>query len=259
MIQPAIQSWRTQCLLLLLFLSLVLSGCMSLSNGKPPGPWHDAYQPIEDPDTDAFLAEVLDLAQTEFGEPAIPINQILLRRSRKTSVARRYRIGEDFSLTECVDPTNGLFVVYIGVDPGHSNYYALLAHECVHLLNPQITDWYMEGIATVFSEQACSALGKEWGDWKRHFIKSHRDPYALSYRMMSELLDVFPDHYPRLMYCTAPNGNGSARWQRIDIDWWIGSLPEGRDQEALDIIEPYVDVLRKHTGTLYDFAVPSGL
>ena len=246
-------------MLLLLFLSMAVSGCMSLSNGRPPGPWYDAYQPIEDPETDAFLARVLDLARAEFGEPVIPVNQILLRRSRKTLDARRYRIGEDFSLTECVDPTNGLFVVYIGVDPGHSNYYALLAHECVHLLNPQVTDWYMEGIATVFSEQACSAMEEPWGDWKRHFMQSRRDPYALSYRMMSELRDAFPDHYPRLVHCTAPNGNGSARWQRIDIDQWIGSLPDERYEKALDIIEPYVDVLRKNTGKLYDFTVPSEL
>ena len=99
MVWSVIESWRTQCLLLLLFLSLAVSGCMRLSNGKPPGPWHDAYQPIEDPDTDAFLAEVLDLARAEFGDPVIPINRMLLRRSKKTSEARRYRIGEDFSLS----------------------------------------------------------------------------------------------------------------------------------------------------------------
>jgi len=246
-------------MLLLLFLSLALSGCMRLSNGRPPGPWYDAYQPIEDPATDAFLAQVLVLARAEFGEPAIPINQILLRRSRKTEEVRRYRIGEDFSLTECVDPANGLFVVYIGVDPGHSNYYALLAHECVHLLNPQVTDWYMEGIATVFSEQACEAMGEAWGDWKRHFLQSRRDPYALSYRMMSELRTAFPDQYPLLVHCTAPNRNSSDRWRRIDIDQWIGMLPAERREEALHIIEPYVNVLRKNTGKLYDFAVPAGL
>lgn len=244
-------------MLLLLFSALFVSGCMSLSNGRPPGPWHDAYQPLEDPNADAFLNQVLELARAEFGEPAIPIKQILLRRSRKTQEARRYRIGEDFSLTECVDATNGLFAVYIGVDPGHSNYYALLAHECVHLLNPQVTDWYMEGIATVFSEQACSAMGEAWGDWKHHFIESRRDPYALSYRMMSELRDAFPNHYPLLVHCTAPNGNGSAQWQRIDIDQWIGLLPDERHEEALDLIEPYVKVLRKNTGKLYDFTVPS--
>jgi hypothetical protein len=248
-----------QCLLLLLFLSLGVSGCIRLSNGRPPGPWHESYQPIEDPDTDDFLFQVLDLARAEFGEPVIPIKTILLRRSRKTQEARRYRIGEDFSLTECVDPANGLFVVYIGVDPGHSNYHALLAHECVHLLNPQVTDWYMEGIATVFSEQACSATGQAWGDWKHHFMKSQRDPYALSYRMMVELCDAFPDHYPSLVHCIAPNGSGSAQWLRIDIDQWIAALPDERHEEALNIIGPYVDGLRRHTGKLYDFTVPSGL
>lgn len=257
MARSANQSWRMQCALLLLFLSLALSGCMSLSSGKPPGPWYNAYQPIEDPATDAFLAKALERARAEFGEPVIPIGEIMLRRSKKTQEARRYRIGEDFSLTECVDPTNGTFVIYIGVDPGHSNYYALLAHECVHLLNPNLTDWYMEGIATVFSEQACSALGEEWGGWKRHFLKSKRDPYALSYRMMAELQTAFPDQYPKLVQYTAPNGNGLARWQRIDIDRWIASLPAGRQKEAVEIIDPYASSLRKHTGKLYDFDVPA--
>jgi len=259
MVRSAIQSWRMQCLLFLLFLALAGSGCMRLSNGRPPGPWHDAYQPIEDPDTEAFLTQAFDLARAEFGDPSTPVNRILLRRSRKTEAARRYRIGEDFSLTECVDPTNGVFVVYIGVDPGHSNYYALLAHESVHLLNPKVTDWYMEGIATVFSEQACEALGEAWGDWKSHFLHSRRDPYALSYRMMSELRAAFPDQYPLLVQCVAPNGNGLAQWQRIDIDQWVGSLPSARREEALHIIKPYAGVLRRNTGKLYDFAVPSDL
>jgi hypothetical protein len=102
-------------------------------------------------------------------------------------------------------------------------------------------------------------MGKDWGDWRRYFMESRRDPYALSYRMMFELRDAFPFHYPQLIHCTAPNVNGTTRWQRIDIDKWIGSLPDDRHGEALNIIEPYIDVLSKHTGKLYDFAVPSEL
>jgi hypothetical protein len=247
---------RGACLrLLLLFLACGLCGCSGLINSRPPGPWHEAYQPIDDPDSMAFLTAALAEATVEFGEPEIPVNRILLRRSRKTEEAKRYRIGEDFSLTECIDPTNGVFVVYISVDTDHPNYHALLAHESVHLLNPFITDWYMEGLATVFSEQYCDVHEKEWGDWKRHFIKSRRDPYALSYRMMLELQEAFPEAYPHIVRYTMPGDVGSD-WLRIDIDRWIGSLPPARRSEARDIIKPYTSELRRHTNKVYGFNVP---
>lgn len=231
---------------------------MSLTEGRPPGAWHNAYEPIEDAETETFLFQSLEKAKAQFGEPVIPVNQVLLRRSRKTEEARKYRIGEDFSLTQCIDSTNGVFVVYIGVDPDHRNYYALLGHECAHLINPRITDWYMEGIATVFSEQVCEEAGKEWGDWKRHFSRSRRDPYGLSYRMMKDLKVAFPEHYSSLIQFAVPNQKG-AQWMLINIDAWLDGLPEKRYEEALDIIEPHVKVLRRQINNQYGFAVPEAL
>ena len=235
-----------------------LTGCMSLSSNTPPGAWHDAYQPIIDPASLSFVSNGLAQASAEFGEPAIPVKQVLLRRSRKTEAARRYRIAEDFSLTQCVDSTNGIFVIYIGVDSDHRNYYALLGHECAHLINPNITDWYMEGIATVFSEEFCESMNVEWGDWRRHFMRSRRDSYALSYRMMLELKESFPAEYSSLVLYPVSNGKGG-EWLRIDIDAWLASLPEDRRPEALDIIEPYVSVLRKKTNKQYSFEIPEAL
>jgi hypothetical protein len=245
-------------LLCLFFLLAGISGCMRLSEGKPPGPWYDAYLPIEDPDSNAFIVQTLEKASAEFGEPLIPVNKVLLRRSRKAPEALRFRLAEDFSLTQCVDPTNGIFVIYIGVDPDDRNYHALLGHECAHLLNPYITDWYMEGIATVFSEQACEAAGMEWGNWKRHFTRSRRLPYALSYRMMLELQEAIPSAYPLLMQYTAP-AKRKGDWLRIDIDAWLAALPEADRSEALRIIEPFSDSLRRNVSAQYEFEVPEAL
>ncbi|MEN8254605.1 MAG: hypothetical protein ABFR33_03955 [Verrucomicrobiota bacterium] len=241
------------CLLLSVFF---LPGCMQLSGGKPAGPWHEVYQPINDPESDAFVAQALGKAIAEFGEPAIPVNKILLRRSKKVPEARRYRLGEDFSLTECVDSTNGVFAIYLAVDPGHRNYFALLGHECAHLLNPHIFDWYMEGFATAFSEQICEAAGREWGDWKRHFERTRREPYGLSYRMMLELQQEFPDEYPSIIRFTAENGGGAGR-RHIDINAWLETLPPDRCDVALEIISGYVDALRRKTSEQYYFSPPS--
>ena len=240
----------------LAFAILGLSGCVHLSADKPPGPWNEVYQPINDPESDAFVAQCLGRAISEFGDPVISVNKVLLRRSRKTAEARKYRLGEDFSLTECVDSTNGVFAIYLAVDPGHRNYFPLLAHECAHLLNPFIFDWYMEGFATVFSEQMCEETGREWGDWKRHFEKTRREPYGLSYRMMLELKQAFPDEYPSIIRFTAENGHGTGR-RYIDINAWLDTLPPGRCGEALDIISGYVDALRRKTSEQYQFNPPS--
>ena len=243
---------------LLVALSLVCSGCLSISGDRPTGPWYEAYEPINDPASETFLFQSLELAEKQFGEPVIPVNKVILRRSRKTPAARRYRIREDFSLTECIDTTNGVFVIYIGADPGQPNYFALLGHECCHLINAHITDWYMEGIATLFSEEACAAAGVEWGNWKRHFERSRREPYALSYRMMRDLKSAFPAQYPKLIHLAAPNGKGPP-WLHIDIDAWIEVLPPERRAEALRIIEPHVSVLKKEVNAQYDFQVPESL
>ncbi len=235
---------------------LFLSGCLSLSDGKPHGPWHAAYQPIDDPESAAFISLALEKATAEFGAPVIPVNKVLLRRSRKVEDARRYRIAEDFSLTECVDSTNGIFAIYLAVDPGHRNYFPLLGHECAHLLNPFIIDWYMEGIATVFSEQMCADKELEWGDWSRHFSRTRRDPYGLSYRMMLELRKEFPEEYPEIIRFVAENGKG-ARKLRIDIDAWIGSLPMDRQPVALKIIKGYAKALNRKVSDQYYFTIPT--
>jgi hypothetical protein len=249
---------RLPGLVILLFSPLLLSGCLSLSDGRPPGPWHEAYRTIDDADSASFISRSLEMASAKFGDPVIPVRKVMLRRSRKTEAARRYRIDEDFSLTECIDSTNGVFVIYIGVDVGQPNYYALLGHECAHLINPHITDWYMEGIATCFSEQACEAQGREWGNWKRHFMKSRREPYALSYRMMHDLESAFAEEYPAMLRYTAPNGKGPP-WLHIDIDAWLDTLPRERRDEALAIIGPHVPVLKKQINQQYAFEVPEAL
>lgn len=249
---------KTVCLTLLLTGLAGCMGCMHLSDGKPPGPWYEAYEPITDPESAAFVFQALEKATAQFGAPVVPVNKVMLRRSKKVAEARGYRIGEDFSLTECLDATNGVFVIYLAVDPGHPNYFPLLAHECVHLLNPFVIDWYMEGIATAFSEQMCAETGREWGDWKRHFMRTRRDPYALSYRMMLELQQALPDAYPTLLRFTAENGKGPGKL-RIDIDGWLGTLSEPRQDAALDIIAAYAEVLRKKVSAQYYFTVPAAL
>jgi hypothetical protein len=245
-------------LFLLCLLSLLPAGCVRLIGSKPEGPWYEAYQPIDDEASQHFISQALDEAVRMFGEPVFPVNQIILRRSRKSDEARFYCLAEDFSLTECIDPENGIFVIYIGVDPDHENYYALLGHECAHLLNPFITDWYMEGLATLFSGWICEELGKDWGTWTLRFERLQRDPYAVSFRMMEQLHSALPEAYYRIPGFAVTNGRGDT-WLKVDIDAWMNTLSETERKTAREIIRPCVSVLRKNTNRQYGFAVPAGL
>lgn len=245
-----------QQVLCLFFMLISFSGCVQLIEGRPAGPWHDAYNPIEDTASEAFITQAWARLEAEFGGPVIPVQQVLLRRSKKSGDAAGYRIAENFSLAECVDPSNGVFAIYLSLDPGNFDYYGLLGHECGHLFNPYIFDWYMEGLVTRFSEQLCAEVGVPWGHWQRRFKRNRRDPYALSYRMMCELQAHFPQYYPSIPRFTAP-GTLALERLRIDIDAWIASLPLERQQEARDVITPYAGRLSRCSSPACHFAAPT--
>ncbi|WP_372796015.1 hypothetical protein [Pontiella sp.] len=247
-------------LVLFLFVSVVSLqfGCTTMIDGMPPGPAHEAYQPLESAEAEAFFFQCLEKAQEQFGAPEVPVTRVLFRRSRKTEAAARYRIAENFSLTQCIDSTNGVFVVYIGEDPDGRNFYPLLAHESAHLLNARIMDWYMEGLATAFSEEMCAQHDKAWGDWGRHFRRTRKDPYGRSYRMMRDLKAAFPQAYPSIIRYTRPNGKNTD-WLYIDIDRWLDTLDDDGYAEALDIIEPHLKTLQKYDRVYYTIQVPAAL
>ncbi len=243
----------------LLLLTLLLQfGCSTMIDGLPPGPAYEAYQPLNDPEAEAFFYHCLEEAEKQFGPPAVPVNQVLFRRSRKTEAASRYRIAEDFSLTQCVDAEAGVFAVYIGEDADGKNYYPLIAHEAAHFMNAQIMDWYIEGLATLFSEEMCAAGGKPWGTWERHFRRTRKDPYGLSFRLMRDLKALCPEAYPSILQYTRINEkNGD--WLYIDIDRWLNTLPDEQYQQALDIIEPHLKVLCRASRMYYTVQVPAAL
>ena len=238
-----------------LILYIFLSACTPLLNSPPPVPWQEAYQPLNDPAAEAFIHSGLAQAEAEFGPSAFPVKKVLLRRSKKRASVQNYALAENFSLTEAVEKKKGVFAIYIGVDPSDPEYYPMLGHECAHLLNPFIFDWYMEGFATVFSEEICNKTGHDWSVWKKRFKKNRHEPYACSYRMMRDLKRAFPSAYSSFLHYAKPNPKIPGR-DYIDINAWLDSLPPNRRAEAVNIIEPNVKLLRHRSGAQYHFEVP---
>ncbi len=241
-----------------LCLFFLCAGCIRLSDGVLPPDWYTAYQPLEHPDSAVFLSNALVRVTEEFGGAVIPVKQVKLYRSRRLPDERRYfAYHQDFSSTLCTDATNGVFVILMGFDPDHQNYYGVFGHECGHLLNADIKDWYMEGLVTVFSEELLVELGK--AHWKRNFMRSRYDPYARSYQMMKALKQACPDEYPTIVRFAVPREDGRGEGLRIDIDAWLATLPEVQRTAALEIIAQHAKFLRKNVGVDYAFTIPEAL
>ncbi len=241
-----------------LFLSallLLVFGCFSLSDHELPVPLVDCYEPIDDPLSIQFIDQVLKMARMEFGAPAWEVREVRLLRSRKKAAWKQLRIKEDFSLTEVVDTTNRVVAVYISEDPGNPQYFPLLAHECVHVLNPLVRDWYMEGMASVFALKVCRDLGRPDAGWAARFEHDRLEPYACSFRMMSALQEHFPDEYS-MMIQHAVADTERPGWQRIDIDGWIALLPPERRTEAYEVITPFAKILKRHVSDEIAFTAP---
>lgn len=220
-------------------LFFLLLGCISISYQKVPDKpiWTDYYQLITDEKTHAFINKALDDAIYNYGEPLFEIKKINVYRSQKNKTYRHLLIQEDFSLTEVIDNNNGHIAIYIGVDPDHPDYYFLLGHEVFHILNPYVKDWYMEGLASVFSEQICLINNYTIND-KLDILGDKENPYRLSYLMMKELTSEMPKSCYNLLNFIEINSK-KLIWRRLNINKWIDSLSVDEQEKALKIIQPY--------------------
>jgi hypothetical protein len=178
---------------------------------------------------------------------------MLLRSQKRSEVS--YLIKEGFSLTEIIDEKSRSVAIYIGEERSDPAYPLLLAHEAAHLFNPYVTDWYMEGAATLFAIEFCASRGVDTTVWEEGFKKNKNDPYANAYRLMQELKVAFPDAYAQLLH-TTQRINKEESWQRIDIDHWLEKRSESERTLALAIIHPYTDQLQKHSDSTVVFTLP---
>jgi hypothetical protein len=219
------------------------------------------YEPLEDLEVDAFVLHAFAVAEEVYGPAVTPVNEVLLRRSRPLPAFRSVWCDRDFSETLLHDEKAGVYLIYMANEPRDKRFYPLLGHECFHLLNVHLRDWYVEGMATVFSEELCRALGIPWQE--RQVIPKIAGggnvPYRASYRMMRELRAVLShSDYVRLLSYAVASDAGEGL-QRIDVDRWLATLSEADRDSARGIIATYSKVLRRTwSGRMdYRFAVPS--
>ena len=154
--------------------------------------------------------------------------------------------------------SNGNFVIYLGVEENSDLIWFLLAHEVMHLLNPFIQDWYMEGLASYFAVQFCQQENVKLGGWLNIFNKIKENPYACSYRMIRDIAEVTPEALRSMRNYTLTNKK-YPNTLKIDVDRWLASMSVSDRNTVLAKIRPYMKEMKKYSNSRISFTIPSAI
>lgn len=236
-------------ILFLMTLIFLFSGCLTFKNMNYKNNWSQYYQKIVHPDSLIFINKAYLKIQSEHYESDNPVKTINLYRSKLKPEYKNLLIEENFSLVEVNEKKIDEINIYIGVDVGHHNYYFLLAHEVYHLINPNIKDWYMEGLATLFAKDYCLSKNLLHENWDNILNKKENKRYLASYNLIKEIKSVVPDDYKKMVNYTSNIDEDN--WLSIDIDEWIDSLEFDKKNTVKDIIKKYENILKGDRSTTF--------
>jgi len=240
-----------------LMAALFLWSCSVREGALPTGmAWHEVYEPVEDRALWDFMEAARRESECRLGGPAVRLEGVELRYSRKRAEWRHLGVAEDFSLMEMVaGAEHG--VIYLGVNGRDDRVWFLLAHEVVHLLNPVLRDWMMEGVASWFAVAFCEEQGVEVAGWRRR-LEREKDAYALSYRLVRDLAAI-DEAAVRGLLAFAVVDEQRPNWERLDVEGWLVSMTAERRGELLAVMAPYMESLAAAANDEVAFTVPVAL
>jgi len=223
------------------FLTLLLGNPFAYASSISD--WHQYYRPINDAHSQHMLVKSLDHAQLTIGSPVIPISKVNLRLSKP--LKSHYHLKTGFQLTEISNDEKGEFTIYVSRTPQEYAFAGQLAHEVAHLLNPNITDAYYEGLCTVFAEEHLKTNNLDFSGWLKFFEKN-RDPfYSQTYFLMREIFDEVGQEAMMNFHLYTLNNTHNTQQLAIDIEKWLQTL--GRSQQAAvkNIINQHADLIQE--------------
>ena len=124
---------------------------------------------------------------------------------------------------EVLSLKQGVYVIYTKHKVGTPEFYAELGHEVFHTLDVKCFDWYVEGLASVFSEEFALSKGLTWNVWRKRFITEQGSkPYAASFIMMKEIYRLQEGVFRNFMKFAVYGRDKKIKY--IDINKWGESL-----------------------------------
>jgi hypothetical protein len=212
------------------------------------------YQKLTGPTAQDFLNQGLQYLKEIRGSINYSVHDIDLRLSILPFATKG--LPEKFAATAIND--EGKAVIFLSSKPEDGfPFYGQLGHEIFHLVNPEIMDSYMEGLATLFSEKLMDRLGHNWR-WCLEFFKKGGDPfYGQTYFMVRDIEHVVG--WKKLLELPEYWRNVGRQEKQIDIDAWMDSLIPAERATVTKIISKYsssVNECRKTMKKSYAFAIP---
>lgn len=157
--------------------------------------------------------------------------------------AKAIKTGRGMACCELLDPERGVFVIYLQASLEDPEFFLELAHETAHLLDPGFYDWCVEGANTLFTYWMAKRYGLSWEPWEKRFASGgDRDSYAVALRMMEALTKVVGREGLRTLLLYSRLWDGGTK-KGIDLEAWIRSFPEEKQEEAFRIVERYGPIL----------------
>gem|GEM_PF-1338391 len=199
---------------------------------------------ITNPVVYAFSAKTLADAQQSFGPPITKIKQILIF----------HRPGPHCQ-TMMWDADKGIFCIFMANENIDAYFQGNLGHELLHLLNAKLCDPYVEGLCSVFGEEALTSDKRA----TYQSLLTATPFYKETYLMMKEMKErVSAESYGSIFRFA--KYDPAKLWMHIDIDQWMQSIPPAEQVVAREIIGKFagqVEATMPKDG-VYVFSRPSG-
>lgn len=213
------------------------------------------YQKLTEKEAHEFLFKGLKYLKEIRGNILYSDHDIDLRLSVLPYATKE--LPQKFSATAIIDESKA--VIFLSAKPGDGfPFYGQLGHEIFHLVNPEIMDSYMEGLATLFSKRLMEQLGYNWS-WCLEFFKKGGEPfYGQTYFMVQDIELVVG--WKKILELPEYWRNTGGRAKQIDINAWIDTLDPSDKATVENIIARYSPVVNKCRQTMkkkYAFAIPN--
>ncbi|NES68937.1 MAG: hypothetical protein F6K24_28750 [Okeania sp. SIO2D1] len=184
----------------------------------------------------SFVQSVFNYSQQLYGEPRIAVKKVNLRLHTSP-------------LASLDNANQGEFTIYLSRKPSEYAFHGQLSHEIFHLLNAQLLDCYVEGMATVFAEKILTRNNLDWSGWETYFQKGSEPFYSLTYSMMKEVSETAGSANMSRLLDFAVNNKANKKWMYIDIDGWLSSMSDYVKIEVEKVINKYIYQVKPVVGS----------
>ncbi|NES78367.1 MULTISPECIES: hypothetical protein [Okeania] len=184
----------------------------------------------------SFVQSVFNYSQQLYGEPRIAVKKVNLRLHTTP-------------LASLDNANQGEFTIYLSRKPSEYAFHGQLSHEIFHLLNAQLLDCYVEGLATVFAEKVLTRKDLDWSGWETYFQQGSEPFYSLTYSMMKEVSETAGSANMSRLLEFAVDNKASKKWMHIDIDGWLSLMSNYVKIEVEKVINKYIVQVKPVVGS----------